>query len=314
MFYIRLFIILISFIAILPAYAEPLRLGYMPNITHAQALVIMEKEDTSNIKTIVFNSGPAIIDAIFTDRIDMAYIGSNPAINGYIRSKGKALVIVAGATSGGAVLVMRDGTTLGDDSKLATPSIGNTQDVALRYYLKENNIKAEVISIPNKEIFQLFKAKKIDGAWVPEPWGTIIKNEGGYIAIDERDLWDDGTFPAAVLIVSKKYLANHRDEVEDFLKLHIKATEWINAHPDEAKEAISKHIQKLSKKKMNKKVLDESFSRISATYDPMVKSLNISAQHAYTLGYLGANPDGISQIYDLSLLNELTKDNKGAEK
>ncbi len=286
----------------------------MPNITHAQALVIMEKEDTKHIKTTVFNSGPAVIDAIFTDRIDMAYIGSNPAINGYIRSKGKALVIVAGATSGGAVLVMRDGTKLGDDSKLATPSIGNTQDVALRYYLKENNIKAEVISIPNKEIFQLFKAKKIDGAWIPEPWGTIIKNEGGYIAIDERDLWDDGTFPAAVLIVSKKYLATHRDEVKKFMELHIKTTEWINAHPDEAKEVISKHIQKLSKKKVAKKVLDESMSRIRTTYDPMVKSLNLSSQHAYALGYLGVNAYDISPIYDLALLNELIKGKKGAQK
>lgn len=295
------------------AYADELRLGYMPNLTHAQAMVIFERGKPDNIQAISFNSGPGIVDAIYMDRIDMAYIGPNPAINGYLKSKGKAFVIVSGATSGGAVLVMKNGKKLDNNSVIAAPSMGNTQDVALRHYLKEHNLNPKIIDIPNREIFQLFKGGKIDGAWVPEPWGTILIKEKGYILIDERELWDDGTFPTTVLIVSKKYLENHREEVKKFIKLHVETTDWINAHPTETVDILTKQISKITKKKMPKDTLKSAYSRMRSTYDPMEKQLDLTATHAYELGFLGVNPYDISNIYDLTLLNEILTQ-KGAKK
>lgn len=315
--YFMPYIVIVLLLAILIqpsyAYADELRLGYMPNLTHAQALVIFEKGKPGNIKEVSFSSGPGIVDAIYMDRIDMAYIGPNPAINGYLKSKGKAFVIVSGATSGGAVLVMKNGKELNDKSVIAAPSMGNTQDVALRYYLKEHNLNPKIIDIPNREIFQLFKGGKIDGAWVPEPWGTILIKEKGYILIDERDLWEGGTFPTTVVIVSKKYLVSHREEVKKFLKLHVETTDWINSHPAETVDILTKQISKITKKKMSKDTLQGAYSRMHSTYDPMEQQLNLTATHAYELGFLGVNHYDISSIYDLTILNEILAQ-KGAKK
>lgn len=305
--------------------AKVIRIGYFPNITHAQAVVGMARKDfqkafgkdvTVDVK--VFNAGPSVIEALFAGEIDISYIGPNPAINGYVKSNGKALRIIAGATSGGAVLVVRDDSGINkpkdlDGKKIASPQLGNTQDVALRYYIKkaglkttENSGTVQVIPTENPNILTLMTTKQIDGAWVPEPWGArLVKEGGGRILVDERDLWKDGKFVTANVIASTEFLKNNPNLVKKFLKAHVDETDWINKHKEEAKQIMNDEIKSLTGKSLPPTVLSSAFTRMTVTYDPVKSSLFTSAEHAFALGYLGdKNPD-ITNIYDLTLLNQV---------
>src|SRR6185312_11442085 len=188
-----------------------LRLGYFPNINHAQAVIGIGNGDFQKalgnnieIKRFVFNAGPSAIEALFAKQIDATYVGPNPAINGYIVSGGKNVKIVAGASSGGAVFVVRNDSGIQSPKdfagkKFASPQLGNTQDVALRKYLldngyqtKEHGGKLEVVPAKNADILTLLLKKQVDGAWVPEPWGErFIKEANSRLFLDERDLWPD---------------------------------------------------------------------------------------------------------------------------
>ena len=170
------------------------------------------------LKTSIFGAGTEEIEALFAGAIDAGYIGPNPAVNGYVKSKGEALRIVAGATSGGAALVVKPDINGPEDLKgkvLATPSLGNTQDVALRAYLKDNGLSADTsgggdVSIhpqDNSQTLEAFKADTVQGAWVPEPWATrLVVEGGGKVLVDEATLWPEGKFATTELIVSKKFL------------------------------------------------------------------------------------------------------------
>src|ERR1700756_1402585 len=149
-----------------------IRLGYFPNVTHSQALIGVARGDFGKVRPLGFNAGPSVIEALFAGQIDIAYVGPNPAINGFVQSHGQALRIIAGATSGGAALVVRNGVKNLAGRKLASPQLGNTQDVALRRWLALSHTKAEIIPTPNPQILDLFRRGDIDGAWVPAPWGS----------------------------------------------------------------------------------------------------------------------------------------------
>jgi NitT/TauT family transport system substrate-binding protein len=185
-----------------------LRIGYFPNINHAQAVIGLGRGDFQNalgdnvqVTTQIFNAGPSAIEALFANQIDVTYIGPNPAINGYVQSNGEALRIISGAASGGAVFVVRNDSGINSpqdlaNKKFATPELGNTQDIALRNYLLDNGLNTiekggnvEVLTAKNPDIVTLFLTKQIDGAWVPEPWGETLVNEGGgRIFVDEREM------------------------------------------------------------------------------------------------------------------------------
>ena len=218
-----------------------IRVGAFPNITHPQAMVgkangWFEKAMGSQVKIDwkSFNAGPSAIEALFAGAIDMTYVGPNPAINGYVRSNGQALRIVAGATSGGAALVVRNdsGIQKAQDfhgKRIASPQMGNTQDVALRAWLKSNGLKTndkggdvQVIPIANPDQLTLFLKKELDGAWAPEPWASrLIREANGRLFLDERTLWPNGQFITAHLIVSTKFLKEHPDLVKKWLAAHV---------------------------------------------------------------------------------------------
>src|ERR687887_2855316 len=200
-----------------------LRIGYFPNLNHAQGVIGLEdgdfqktlSKDGITIEAQVFNAGPSVTEALFANQIDVAYIGPIPAVNGYMVSDGKDLRIIAGGASGGAVFVVRNdsGITSSKDfsgKKFASPQLGNTQDISLRSYLlrnghntKENGGDVEVTSASLSDILTLFLRKQIDGAWVPEPWGAILQKEAkGSIFVDERSLWPEGKFVTANIIAS----------------------------------------------------------------------------------------------------------------
>ncbi len=306
------------------------RAGYFPNVTHSQALVgrAQGRFDQAlgpgaHIEWKVFNAGPSVIEALFAGALDLAYVGPNPAVAGYVRSKGEALRVIAGATSGGAALVVRTATGIQkpDDfhgKKIATPQLGNTQDVALRAWLHAHNLKTRdkggdvlVIPIANPDQLTLFLKGEIDAAWAPEPWASrLIQEANGRLLVDERDLWPNRQFVTAHLIVRTSFLREHPDVVKNWLRAHVELTEWINAKSTEAKQIVNQQIQKDTGKALPPKVLDESFSRLQATYDPIRNSLLTSAQQAYDAGFLGRERPDLSGLYDLALLNEVLLEKK----
>jgi NitT/TauT family transport system substrate-binding protein len=317
----------------LGAQVVEIRVGAFPNVTHAQPMVgkangWFEKAMGPNVKIQwqSFNAGPSAIEAVFAGSLDMTYIGPNPAINGYVRSNGEALRIIAGATSGGAALIVRGDSginTPGDfhGKRIASPQMGNTQDVALRAWLKSQGLKTrdkggdvEVIPVANPDQLTLFLKKEIDAAWAPEPWASRLVHEAnGRIFLDERTLWPNGQFLTTALVVNTKFLNEHPDLVKKWLRAHVELTGWINGHVPEAKQLLNQQIQKETSKPLSADVLNDAFSRMQVTYDPLRGPLLRAAQSAFDAGFLGRQMPDLSRIYDLTLLNQvLTEEGKKA--
>jgi NitT/TauT family transport system substrate-binding protein len=304
---------------------KTLRLGYFPNINHAQAVIGVGRGDFQKVlgpdvklETVIFNAGPSAIEALLAKRIDATYVGSNPAINGYVVSDGKGLRIVAGAASAGAVFVVRNDSGIQSPKdiggkKFASPQLGNTQDVALRKYTQDNGFKTTenggnvtVVPIANPDILTLFLKKEIDGAWVPEPWGArLIKEGNGRIFLDERDLWPNGKFVTANIAVSTDYLKNNPDVIKKLLTAHVNETNWINAHKDDAIKIFNTELKKLTGKTIPEDELREGLTRLEITYDPLKLSLFRSANNAYDVGLLakGQPRPVLTGIFDITQLN-----------
>jgi NitT/TauT family transport system substrate-binding protein len=306
------------------------RVGYLPNITHAQALQgratgEFERALGPGVKLDwkTFNAGPSVMEAMFARALDLAYIGPSPTIAGYTRSQGAALRVIAGATSGGAALVVRPGANIQGAAdfhgkKVASPQLGNTQDVALRTWLAAKGLKTaekggdiQIIPIPNPDQLTLFAKGEIDAAWGPEPWASrLIDEAGARLFLDERDLWPNRAFVSAHLIVSTSFLEQHPELVKAWLRAHVELTDRINRFPAEAHRIINQQIQKDTGKALAFKVINQAFSRLQITYDPIRTSLLASAQSAYDLGLLGRQRPNLSGLYDLKLLNEVLAEKK----
>ena len=313
--------------------AITIRVGAFPNVTHPQAMVgkangWFEKAMGAQVKVDwkSFNAGPSAIEALFAEAIDMTYIGPNPAINGYVRSNGEALRTIAGATSGGAGLVVRQdaGISKPEDfhgKRIGSPQMGNTQDVALRAWLKSHGMKTndkggdvQVIPVANPDQLTLFLKKQLDAAWAPEPWASrLIHEANGRFFLDERSLWPNGQFVTAQLIVRRKFLQEHPDVVKKWLRAHVELTEWIKAHPAEAKQLLNQQIQKETGKAISAEVLNDSFGRLEVTYDPLREPFMKAAQSAFDAGFLGRHMPDLSGMYELKLLNEVLTE-KGKKK
>ena len=319
------FLLLLGMSAALHAQSVVVRVGAFPNITHSQAMIgkangWFEKALGPNVKIEwqSFNAGPSAIEALFAGAIDMTYVGPNPAINGYVRSNGEALRIIAGATSGGAALVVRGDSGINGPQdfhgkRIASPQQGNTQDVALRAWLKSNGLKTRdkggdvvVMPIANPDQLTLFLKKEIDAAWAPEPWASRLVHEaGGRVLVDERTLWPNGQFLTTELIVSTKFLQSHPDVVKTWLKAHVELTDWINKNAPQARQILNQQIQKETGKPLAAGVLDDAFGRMQVTYDPLRGPLMRAAQSAFHAGFLGRQMPDLSHLYDLTLLNQV---------
>jgi ABC transporter, substrate-binding protein, aliphatic sulfonates family len=307
-----------------------LNIGYFPNINHAQAVIGLGNGNFQKalgndvqIHTYTFNAGPSAIEALLAKRIDVTYVGPNPAINGYVVSEGKDLRIISGASSGGAVFVVRNDSGIKSakdfaNKKFASPQLGNTQDVALRKYLQDNGYKTkdnggnvEVIPVANPDILVLFSKKQIDGAWVPEPWATkLVKEANGRTLLDERDLWPSGKFVTANIVARTDYLQQNPDVIKKLLAAHVNETIWVNDHRQEAIKAFNIELKKLTGQTIKEDELQQAWSRIEFTYDPIKLSLFKSANDAYNLGFLskGKEKPDLSGIFDLTILNEVLKE------
>lgn len=307
------------------APAKEIRVGYFPNITHAQALVGMATGEFQKelgrdvrIRTYLFNAGPSAMEALMAGQLDLTYVGPNPAITCYIRTNGEALRIIAGAASGGAGLVLRNGVTVKSPAdlsgkSLATPQLGNTQDVALRHYLMEHGLKprefggtVRVIPAANPDQLTLMRKKEIDGAWTVEPWVTrLIQEAGGWLYLDERTLWPGGMFVTGHLAARTAFLRREPALVRAWLRAHVRVTREINADSARAMRLLNQEIKRYTTQALPEKVLAAAWKRLSITYDPVCASLHRSAQWAYDLGFLGKTPPDLAEIYDLRPLNEV---------
>ncbi len=303
-----------------------LRLGIFPNVTHAPAFITLsdgfldaELPEHVSLNTLAFNAGGQVIEAIFANEIDISFIGPNPAINGFVRSNGEALRIVSGATSGGALFIVHPESgiqTAADLSgkRLATPALGNTQDVALRAYLAEHGLAAReqggnvnVIPTANPDILTLFIRGDMDGAWVPEPWGTrLIQEAGGELFLDERDLWPDGDFVTTHVIVRTGFLEQHPDVVEAFVRAHVRGIQYMNENTEDAKTIANAGIAGITVA-LPDQVIDGAWPNLRFTPDPIASSLQRSADDAYALGYLDVEPN-LEGIYALDILNRVLAD------
>ena len=308
---------------------DVLRIGYYPNINHEQAVIGLGNGDFQRalgavkIETQVFNAGPSAIEALFANKIDVTYVGPNPAINGYIKSGGEGLRIVAGSSSGGAVFVVRNDAGINSvadfaGKKFGSPQLGNTQDVALRAYLLKNGYKTtenggnvQVIPAKNSDILTLMVKKDIDGAWVPEPWGAkLVKEANAKIFLDERDLWPNGKFVTSHIVVRTDYLKNHPDIIKKLLQAHVDETLQINNNKEDGLRIFNDQIEKITGKTIPEDELYQAFARLQITYDPIKESLYKSADDAFNIGFLGDTKPDLSKIYDLKILNEVLEEKK----
>ncbi|MFI1814184.1 aliphatic sulfonate ABC transporter substrate-binding protein [Streptomyces sp. NPDC020422] len=304
--------------------ADTVRLGYFPNLTHATALVgdqegIFQKElGGTQLKVSTFNAGPSEIEALNADSIDIGFIGPSPSINGYTKSKGTNLRIVGGSASGGVKLVVNPEKikTLDDlkGKKIATPQLGNTQDVAFLNWISEKGWKVDaqsgkgdvsVVRTDNKITPDAYKSGSIDGAWVPEPTASKLVSQGAKVLLDESDLWPDKKFVITNIIVSQKFLKAHPDVVEAVLRGSVKTNEWINANQDKAKASANAKLKELSGKPLGAKVIDNAWPSIQFIDDPLAATLQAQADHAVKAGFL-KQPD-LNGIYDLKPLNKVLK-------
>jgi NitT/TauT family transport system substrate-binding protein len=298
------------------------RLGYFPNVTHSTAIVGVEKGifakalGQDKLETKTFNAGPEATEALLSEAIDATYIGPNPAINAFVKTKG-GIKIISGATSGGAALVVKPTITSAAQlkgKKIASPQLGNTQDVALRSWLKEQGFNTDaqgggdVTILPQENSLTLdaFKSGQIDGAWVPEPWvSRLVQDGGGKVLVDEKTLWPAGKFVTTHLIVRTKFLEEHPATVKRLLEGQVEANDWLQANATEAQTVVNAGIEKITQKKLADAVIAAAFKNLTFTDDPIASSLRTSADHAVAVGLL-TKPD-LTGIYELTLLNQVLK-------
>ncbi|WP_113716046.1 ABC transporter substrate-binding protein [Arthrobacter dokdonensis] len=303
--------------------AATLRLGYFPNVTHAPAIAglqegIFAKDlGATMLTTQAFSAGPSAIEALNAGAIDAAYLGPNPAINSYVQSSGASIRIIAGATSGGAELVVKPSITSAAQLKgkvLATPQLGGTQDVALRSWLAGEGYKTTpgggggvtINPTDNAQTLKLFQAGKLDGAWLPEPWASrLVLQAGAKVLVNEAGLWDKGQFSTTVLVVNKSFLDAHPQTVEALLKGHVDSIQWLGKHRPQAAAVVNAGLAKTAGKPLAQNVIDRSLTELTFSADPLAATFPKLLQHGVAAGV--TKQADLSGIFDLEPLNQVLK-------
>ncbi|WP_280664442.1 MULTISPECIES: ABC transporter substrate-binding protein [unclassified Kitasatospora] len=299
--------------------AATLRLGYFADITHASAVIGVAKGlyahdlGSTRLEPQVFQAGPDEMTALLGGHLDAAYVGPSAALNAYARSHGEALRVVAGATIGGAELVVRAGITTPAQLKgrtLATPQLGNTQDVALRYWLSQQGLRTDpdgggdvaVVPQSNATTLDQFRLGRLDGAWLPEPWASrLVEEGGGHVLVDERSLWPDGRFATTELVVATSYLTAHPQTVQTLINAQLDTQDWVAANPAAAQQTAGSALRTLTGTTLQPAELSRAWSELSLTDDPVSASLPTLVQHAVAVGVL--QKTSVTGMYDLTLLD-----------
>ena len=291
-----------------------LRIGHFPNITHVQALVAHNMSRNKKgwfeqrlgpdikIEWYVYNAGPSAMEAIFAKSIDVTYVGPNPAINAYVRSRGQEVRIIAGSVNGGSALVIHKGSPLKTpadfrDKKIATPQFGNTQDVAARAWLSAGGLKitqaggdAQVLPTANPDQLLLFKQNQIDAVWTVEPWISRLELEAdGEVLVDDREAI------TTVLVARADLLATQQPLMRKLVDAHRELTDWIARNPAEAERMAREELDEEMHTKFSPELIAKAWRRIVVTSDVTLDSLNKFMSSAQSVGFLRGAPD-ISQL------------------
>ena len=294
-----------------------IRVAFFPSVVHAVPIIGMETQTFANnlnadldIQVKIFDSGPQVIESIFSNSVDIAYVGPGPVINGFLKSDGNDLKILAGAASGGASFVIQKNSGLDlienySGKRIAAPQISNTQDVSLRHYLAENGlVTAEkggdvfVLNIANPDIYTLFAKGDIDGAWVPEPWATMLVEElDGVRLFDENEFWPENQFSSVLLIGRSDYIEKNPEIIKKWINANEKTAQWINNHPDESKKLYNEFLNSYMGRTLPQNIVEKSFSNIIITSEPLENSVYTFAERADALGYLGRDGYTLDGIF-----------------
>ncbi|MDC0211609.1 ABC transporter substrate-binding protein [Candidatus Nitrosopelagicus sp.] len=294
-----------------------IRVAFFPSVVHAVPIIGMETQTFANnlnadldIQVKIFDSGPQVIESIFSNSVDIAYVGPGPVINGFLKSDGNDLKILAGAASGGASFVIQKNSGLDlienySGKRIAAPQISNTQDVSLRHYLAENGlITAEkggdvfVLNIANPDIYTLFAKGDIDGAWVPEPWATMLVEElDGVRLFDENEFWPENQFSSVLLIGRSDYIEKNPEIIKKWINANEKTVQWINNHPNESKILYNEFLKSYMGRTLPQNIVEKSFSNIIITSEPLENSVHTFAERADALGYLGRDGYTLDGIF-----------------
>ncbi|HUB38708.1 MAG TPA: ABC transporter substrate-binding protein [Streptosporangiaceae bacterium] len=306
-----------------PTAKVVLRLGFLENITHSSALVgIKEGFFTKNLGTNVtlklypFSTGTEEATALLAGQLDAAYVGPNPAIKAWQTSGGTLIRVISGSASGGAELVVKKGITKASQlkgQKLASPSVGNTQDVSMRYWLKQQGLTTTSTGggdvpitpiTPNSDAVLAFEAGKIAGGWEPAPYDAEMVAAGGHVLVNEASLWPQGQFVTTELVATQSYLAQNPTVISDLLKGQIEANSFIASNKSAAETAANAELATLSGKSLKMPIVQAAFAQVHFTNDPIASSLITDANHAVAVGLLSPVKN-LSAIYDLGPLNKL---------
>jgi NitT/TauT family transport system substrate-binding protein len=312
-----------------PSTSEPaggsLTLGYFPNLTHGSAIVGVQKgffkaaldKDEADFKTQIFTSGSDTLEALAGGSLDATYIGPSPAITAYAQSHGDLVRVVSGATGGGASLMVDPSITSIADlkgKKIASPSSGNTQDVALKYFLKQNGFKEDsagvgdvtVVNQDNGTTLQTYAQHQIDGAWVPEPYATQLEALGAKRLVNESTLWPKGQFVTTVLLVRRAWADDNPELLNDLLTGQIQANDYIKQNPADAEKVVGDWLADYTQSTIPQATLDTAWANLTFTDDPIANSFLANEKHAVDIGLLDP-VDNLSGIFDLDPLNSLLK-------
>jgi len=321
-------IILVNFLNGSSIEENKIRVAHFPNIGHVVPIIGIETGIFSKnlgsdviIETKLFDSGPQVIESLFANSIDVGYVGPGPAINGFLKSENNGIKILAGAASGGASFVVHPNSQIKSikdfsGKRIAAPQIGNTQDVSLRYHVFENGLKPVekggsvfILNISNPDIYTLFAKKDIDGAWIAEPWATILVQElDGVRLFHEEDLWPEKQFASVLLIARSDYIDNHPQITKQWIDSHMETVSWINNNPDESEIIFNQFMEKTFGQSLSDEIVHEALSNIKITSDPIDESIYIFAQQADSLGYLGRHGYNLTGIFYDEKVNSSLKE------
>lgn len=299
--------------------AAEVRLGYFPNVTHASAIIGVEQGlftaelGSTTLTPQTFNAGGDAVNALLGGSLDVTYIGSGPAINAFAKSDGAAVRLISGATEGGAQLVVKPEITSPEQLKgktIATPQLGNTQDIAFKKWLQENGLTpgdgpedVKIANLENPRTFDAFQQGSVDGGWLPEPWSSrLVLDAGASVLLDEKTLWPDGRFPTTVMLVRTEFLQQYPDTVRALLRANIKADDFAAANPAEAKTVVNAGLEKLTGNALSGPVIDRAFEGITLDVDPLAATFPQLAADTVTAG-ITDTPTDLAGFVDVGPLN-----------
>ena len=293
-----------------------IRFGHFPNITHAQGVIAhalsrqgrgwFEKRLGPNVEIqwFTYNAGPSAMEAIFAGSLDITYVGPSPALNAYLKSNGEEIRVISGAANAGAALVVKADSPIKTPAdfrgkKIATPQLGNTQDISCRAWLTEGGLKitqlggdVQVIPTQNPDQLGLFRGKKVDAVWTVEPWLSRLEQEAsGKVIVEEKEV------ATTVLVSSVKFLSEQPDLAKKFAQAHAELTDWIVKNPEEAQRLIKAELLEETKSDMTPQVIASAWKRIVFTADTPRPAVEKFMQNSVRAGFIKTAPD-LSKLFE----------------